>query len=167
MRASAWPQKGSLPSQTGITLMLTCHVLLSHFLCTPSCIKRARNLHLYSRLDPGRDEPGLLLLYLLGVRRRLLTWTGGASFSAQKGGFMAFSATRHAAVDVELQRIQSFLEELALEIETVALLRDKRGFTYQVAVQIGDQVELLRAMLADDQKRSCYEPALVLQEQDA
>jgi hypothetical protein len=66
---------------------------------------------------------------------------------------MALAAKQHTAIDAELQRIQEYLSGLAIQIDAAAPLADKYGFTYQVALNLVEQVELLRDMLVDEQRK--------------
>ena len=53
---------------------------------------------------------------------------------------MALTPARHTVVVAELRYIYTYLTSLARKIDSAAPLRDKRGFTYQVANRAAEQV---------------------------
>lgn len=61
---------------------------------------------------------------------------------------MALTRERQAVLDAELRYIHRYFTSLASEINAAAPLAEKRGASYQAAVQVAGQVDHLRHLLA-------------------
>jgi hypothetical protein len=69
---------------------------------------------------------------------------------AVKEGKMALSEQRHEEIAASLRRIHQYLTALADEIDAAAPSTDKRGQTYQVALNAATEVDRLRSILQTD-----------------
>jgi hypothetical protein len=66
---------------------------------------------------------------------------------------MAFTAERYTQVKAELEKIETRLFALAVEIDEAAPVTEKKGFIYQAAWRAGDAVAHLQYMLKTQQEQ--------------
>jgi hypothetical protein len=65
---------------------------------------------------------------------------------------MALKAERYVQVKAELEKMETRLFELSVEIDEAAPPTEKKGFIYQAACRAGDAVAHLRYMLKTQQE---------------
>ena len=66
---------------------------------------------------------------------------------------MSFTAHRRQEIDAELGQIHEYLLALALEIDHLAQGKDRRGRTYESAMDAAGQIFHLRERLRQDQQK--------------